>query len=259
MKPCKNCKSKQYTGKENTPLGKGFHAEGEKIGTVKTGTDGSKYVVVKWGDTKRWKRVSSRKNTTLKSPRFELTSDESDYISRKRKSDTWKYLYTTFRNMYENMQNEESNDSGERYTLSYHEKASGAADLLDDKADSYIKSFIEFLEEDPHIDPYYILRHPDRSDDFLYLVDEIGVDQKLAYAAINQGKDFNMDRFMAYYNDPLFIDGHDLLFDVSKASYSVDKFCLLKALLENGIPLDDVKTIVTAFGNTIMSVSYTHL
>ena len=64
MPACKNVKSKTFTGKENTPLGRGYHASGEKVNTVMKGKDGKKYKVVKTKTSKRWQKVNGR----MKSP-----------------------------------------------------------------------------------------------------------------------------------------------------------------------------------------------
>ena len=60
VKVCKNYKSKTYTGKENTPLGKGYHAEGEKINKIMKGKDGNMYKVIKTKSGKRWLKVNIR-------------------------------------------------------------------------------------------------------------------------------------------------------------------------------------------------------
>jgi hypothetical protein len=71
---CINCPPSEkdgcyYTGKENTPRGRGFCAMHEKIGSKKKGKNGLMYKVVKIkGGTRRWKKISSR-NT---SPRGEI-------------------------------------------------------------------------------------------------------------------------------------------------------------------------------------------
>lgn len=66
---CKNCEGKYYTGKENTPLGRGFSASAEKIGKRMKGKDGKMYEVVKSGKGKRWTRVTSTKKTDPSSKR----------------------------------------------------------------------------------------------------------------------------------------------------------------------------------------------
>ena len=65
-KVCKNHKTKTYTGKENTPLGKGYHAEGEKVKKTMKGKDGSMYEVIKTKNGKRWKKLTKG---NMKSPR----------------------------------------------------------------------------------------------------------------------------------------------------------------------------------------------
>ena len=71
---CKNNPKKTYTGKENTPLGKGYSADKEKVGTEMKGRDRSLYVVVKIKNGKRWQKVSSPRRKT--SPRRKNRSPE---------------------------------------------------------------------------------------------------------------------------------------------------------------------------------------
>lgn len=62
---CLNKRGKYYSGKENTPLGKGYSAAGEKIGTKMRGRNGNVYEVVKYRGGKRWqnvRNVSPREN-----------------------------------------------------------------------------------------------------------------------------------------------------------------------------------------------------
>lgn len=61
MPLCRNHTQKKYTGKENSPLGKGYHAHGEKLGKRMKGKDGKMYVVVKWGEGKRWQVHHTKK------------------------------------------------------------------------------------------------------------------------------------------------------------------------------------------------------
>ena len=63
MPVCKNVKSKTFTGKENTPLGKGYHASGEKIGSVMKGKDKKNYKVVKTKTGKRWQKVELKRTS----------------------------------------------------------------------------------------------------------------------------------------------------------------------------------------------------
>ena len=51
---CINSSDKSYTGEENTPLGLGYSASVEKVGTKMTGRDGDSYVVKKYKNGKRW-------------------------------------------------------------------------------------------------------------------------------------------------------------------------------------------------------------
>jgi hypothetical protein len=66
---CKNHKTKNYKGGENTPLGKGYHAEGEKVDKKMKGKDGNMYKVVKIkGEKKRWQKVKVLKRTKRGDP-----------------------------------------------------------------------------------------------------------------------------------------------------------------------------------------------
>lgn len=56
---CKNHKTKTYTGQEKTPLGKGFHAEGEKIDKKMKGKNGQMYKVIKTKIGKRWQKINN--------------------------------------------------------------------------------------------------------------------------------------------------------------------------------------------------------
>ena len=84
MPVCKNTDRKQYTGNENTPLGKGFSASVEKVGTRKKGKDGKMYVVKKVKNGKRWAATQSSSKKVEK-PRGDrhYTKDGKIYISSK--------------------------------------------------------------------------------------------------------------------------------------------------------------------------------
>jgi len=64
VKICKNYKNKTYTGKENTPLGRGYHAEGEKVKSTMKGKNGSMYEVVKTKKGKRWQKINKKRMTS---------------------------------------------------------------------------------------------------------------------------------------------------------------------------------------------------
>lgn len=66
---CKNCDGKYYSGKENTPLGRGYSAAVEKVGTKMRGLDKKTYVVKKYSNGKQWVHVSSS-GTRKTSPRM---------------------------------------------------------------------------------------------------------------------------------------------------------------------------------------------
>lgn len=68
MPLCKNINNKYYIGTENTPLGKGYSASGEKIGTVKKGKNNQYYVVEKYAKGKKWVLVKNKTRNNI-SPR----------------------------------------------------------------------------------------------------------------------------------------------------------------------------------------------
>lgn len=65
MPKCLNDSKKRFTGKESTPLGKGYTASSEKVGKKMKGTDGDMYVVTKNGKNKRWTKINSRKKNPM--------------------------------------------------------------------------------------------------------------------------------------------------------------------------------------------------
>ena len=67
MPLCKNHPSKRYTGKENTPLGRGYSASVEEVGSRRKGRDGKMYTVVHTKNGRRWRKLASSKRKT--SPR----------------------------------------------------------------------------------------------------------------------------------------------------------------------------------------------
>lgn len=66
VKVCKNDKKKTYKGDENTPLGKGYHADGEKIDKKMKGKDGHMYKVIKTKNGKRWQKIKKEKKMSPK-------------------------------------------------------------------------------------------------------------------------------------------------------------------------------------------------
>lgn len=81
---CKNCDEKYYTGKENTPLGRGYSAAVEKVGTKMKGRDGKMYVVKKYKNGKRW--TSSKIRHT--SPRANAVLNNNQMITKQEAIDT---------------------------------------------------------------------------------------------------------------------------------------------------------------------------
>ena len=57
MPVCKNTDRKRYTGKENTPLRRGYSASAEDEGKRMKGKDGNMYVASRIKGGKRWKLV----------------------------------------------------------------------------------------------------------------------------------------------------------------------------------------------------------
>ena len=63
MKKCINYPSILYTGKEDSPKGRGYCARGETIGTIKRGRDRKMWIVKKDSiNRKRWAKVSKKSN-----------------------------------------------------------------------------------------------------------------------------------------------------------------------------------------------------
>jgi hypothetical protein len=76
---CKNSPKDFYTGKEKSPLGKGFCADAEKVGVKMTGSDDKEWVVGLNKGKKLWIRAPEEK---VKEPEPE-PSDASDNDSDK--------------------------------------------------------------------------------------------------------------------------------------------------------------------------------
>jgi hypothetical protein len=61
MKVCINDKNKTYTGKENSPLGRGYSANKEKINEVMKGKNNFYYKVIKTKNGKKWYKIKINK------------------------------------------------------------------------------------------------------------------------------------------------------------------------------------------------------
>lgn len=86
MRECLNKKGKYYSGKENTPLGRGYSASGEKIGTRMRGKNGGMYVVVKYQNGKRWQSIGDR-NVSPRGNAPKVVLDElNEVLEKLRKS-----------------------------------------------------------------------------------------------------------------------------------------------------------------------------
>lgn len=74
-------RKKTYSGKENTPLGKGYSASGEKVGKRMKGRDGKMYVVNEYKNGKRWARVVSTSSKRHTSPRIKFADLKTNYAA----------------------------------------------------------------------------------------------------------------------------------------------------------------------------------
>ena len=72
---CKNSAKMSYTGKEVSPLGLGFCADAEKVGTLMKGRDGNSWVVGLKKGEKLWVRS---KEPVVEEPEKEDTEDEKE-------------------------------------------------------------------------------------------------------------------------------------------------------------------------------------
>ena len=71
MPKCKNSNNSYYNGKEPSPKGLGYCAHNLKIGTVKKGKDGNKWIVSSTSTSKRWvkyRKALKISKTTKKDP-----------------------------------------------------------------------------------------------------------------------------------------------------------------------------------------------
>ncbi len=64
--PCKNDPEYQYSGKEQSPLGLGYTAEGEAVGTVMDGRDKNKWIVGVKNGVKVWSKIPASSPPTPK-------------------------------------------------------------------------------------------------------------------------------------------------------------------------------------------------
>jgi hypothetical protein len=94
VKTCKNTNKKTYTGKENTPLGRGYHAEGEKINKKMKGKDGHMYKVIKIKNGKRWLKINKLKSPTKKTKRGDMDPEAIKILQNNLDSskDTCEYI-----------------------------------------------------------------------------------------------------------------------------------------------------------------------
>lgn len=68
MPVCKNDKLKHYKGNEPSPKGRGYCAHAEKIGTIKKGLDGNKWIITKTSTgSLRWTKLKT-KSKSFKKP-----------------------------------------------------------------------------------------------------------------------------------------------------------------------------------------------
>jgi hypothetical protein len=80
---CKNHKPKTYSGNEKSPMGLGYHAEGEKIGKRMKGKDKHFYRVIKVKTgKKRWQKIK-----TERTKRGNIDNDNLELIAEGRYED----------------------------------------------------------------------------------------------------------------------------------------------------------------------------
>lgn len=72
MPNCKNDPNANYKGNEPSPKGLGYCAHGEKIGTIKKGNDGNKWIITETQtNIKRWiKFIQNKKNSKIKGKKY---------------------------------------------------------------------------------------------------------------------------------------------------------------------------------------------
>ena len=75
VKECKNF-TETYTGREKSPLGRGYHPLGQKIGDKRKGKDGKKYAVVLRKGKQSWRKVKEKKDKKDKAHAFPPPSSE---------------------------------------------------------------------------------------------------------------------------------------------------------------------------------------
>lgn len=71
MPRCKNYDGFYYTGKEPSPRGLGYHAQGEALGTQMMGSDGNPWQVQNFKNGKRWYKITN--NTMIQNPTTWMT------------------------------------------------------------------------------------------------------------------------------------------------------------------------------------------
>jgi hypothetical protein len=89
-KPCVNNSKFTYSGKECSPLGKGYSADAEQIGTIMEGRDGSMWMVGIKNGVKVWNRVpndlASEAESVSKSPVASPKKDKETPVVKKKPS-----------------------------------------------------------------------------------------------------------------------------------------------------------------------------
>lgn len=73
MPKCKNYKG-YFTGKEPSPRGLGYHAQGEPVGSQKIGRDGDTWQVIVFRHGQRWQKIQSK--TKIQDPLTWVTTQQ---------------------------------------------------------------------------------------------------------------------------------------------------------------------------------------
>ena len=103
MHKCIKNKTKSYKGNEPSPKGLGYCAHCEKVGTIKKGLDGNKWIVVKAKNAKRWIRYN-KKNKKISSKK--LFKKPSKMASKKEILNNNKTNFTKNNEIYKKIKKE---------------------------------------------------------------------------------------------------------------------------------------------------------
>jgi hypothetical protein len=84
-KQCINDTKYQYTGKEKSPLGRGFSASAEKVGTIMKGQDDTNWMVIIKNRVQVWSRVPTemlQKEEPILKEESESESEKEDILPK---------------------------------------------------------------------------------------------------------------------------------------------------------------------------------